>query len=66
MTTARNVTLRGNLSTLCAALELAAEKYDQNARECRGANFGRLADQFERQAREAREMLEQAYDQRDA
>lgn len=61
----KSATLSGDLSLLCMALEVAAEKFDQNAETC-GAEFSDLGDVFRKQAADARALLAQAIEARDA
>ena len=48
----------GERQTAHHALMLAAERFDEDANECRKADQPRLAEQFDRQARESRDLAE--------
>lgn len=60
------ITLQGDVDLLCTALEFAAENYVANALICRADGHERIAEQFERQASQAGDLLARAYEIRDA
>ena len=44
--------------TVVCALRLAAERYDEDVKVCNKSGHPRLAEQFERQAKDARELAD--------